>query len=339
MAWEKALQVLESVADIAALEARKQEATLKIEEGRIHRDIENSALHHIGEQAADKYAALVSKFQSLHKTCGPEWNWLEVQSRKAPLEPENNHPHEREAETKRKQFRPCFSDKLFHRTKSKRKILDELVVDAKREDEAEYNSAMAKYREEHEQWSKLTALSERMLAGDGQAYIDALRDLNIMHNLDGTCKSIEVRRYKSNTIEVLFDAFGPAIVPKEKLNLLKSGRVSFRDMPKGEYHELYRDYVCSVTLRIAREFLAVVPIDIITITASAELLNTSTGQVQQEPILSAAIARDTLKKINFELVRPADCFSNFVHNMNFKKLSGVSPTTKLEPARFANCPE
>jgi len=294
-------------------------------------------MYHAEEHVIEEFNKFMSRFPSLHKTCGAERDWLEVHSRKAPLEPEDNHPHEREAETKRKQFRPCFSDKLFHRTKSKRKILDELVAAAKREDEAEYNSAMAIYREEHEQWSKLNALSERMLVGDRQSYIDALRELNVMHNLEGVCKSAEVRLYKNNAMEVLFEAFGLEIVPKDKPRPFRSDRLSFTDMPKGEYHELYRDYVCSATLRIARELLAVLPIDIIIVTALTEILNTSTGQLQQQPTLSAAIARDTLKEINFELVLPSDCFSNFVHNMNFKKLSGFSPTTKLEPTRFANC--
>ncbi|HUV37481.1 MAG TPA: hypothetical protein VMX58_11125 [Patescibacteria group bacterium] len=339
MALEKTLKVLEAVAVKAVIDAVQQEAARKADEKRIYGSIEKHALYNAGEQAVDKLTALVNKFQSLHKTCGTQWDWFEVQSRKTPLEPENNHSHEREAETNRRQYKPSFKDKLFLRIQSKRKILDELVENSKRKDQTEYDNAMTRYKEENEQWSKLNTLSKRVLAAEGQAYMDAVRELNIMHNLEGVCKSCEVRLYKNNAIEVIFEAFGLEIVPKEKMKLLRSGKISFRDMPKGEYYEMYRDYVCSVTLRIAREFLAVLPIDIIIVTAMAELLNTSTGQIQQEPILSAAIARDTLKKINFELVRPSDCFSNFVHNMNFKRLSGFAGTTRLEFGRFANCPK
>ena len=50
-------------------------------------------------------------------------------------------------------------------------------------------------------------------------------------------------------------------------------------MPKGEFFELYQDYVCGVVLRIANEVLAILPVESVVVTACDDLLDASTGQI------------------------------------------------------------
>lgn len=48
-------------------------------------------------------------------------------------------------------------------------------------------------------------------------------------------------------------------------------------MTKGTFNEIYQDYVCSCVLRVAREIYAIIPDDLIIITAVDKLLNLKTG--------------------------------------------------------------
>jgi hypothetical protein len=78
-------------------------------------------------------------------------------------------------------------------------------------------------------------------------------------------------------------------------------------------------------LRIAREICALLPIDGFIITAEDEILNSATGKIDPQPILSVYVRRATLQSLNFERVDPSDAMKNFVHNMDFKKTQGFKP--------------
>lgn len=112
---------------------------------------------------------------------------------------------------------------------------------------------------------------------------------------------------------------------------MKNGKLSIKPIPKGKFYEIYQDYVCSSVLRVAREFYALLPADMLIITAMTDLLNTKTGHIEEQPILSAVIPRKTLKNLNFETLDPSDSMGNFVHQMNFKKTKGFSAIEPITP--------
>ena len=66
------------------------------------------------------------------------------------------------------------------------------------------------------------------------------------------------------------------IVPRETKSLLKSGKLSVKQMPKARFYEIYQDYVCGCVLRAGRELFALLPIRMVIVTAMANMLNTQT---------------------------------------------------------------
>jgi len=105
-------------------------------------------------------------------------------------------------------------------------------------------------------------------------------------------------------------------------------------MPKTKYYELYQDYVCGAVLRVARELFALFPIEMIIVTAVAELLNTKTGHLEIQPILSVVIPRETINKLNFELIDPSDSMGNFLHQMKFLKTKGFQPVREIHSSEI-----
>lgn len=77
------------------------------------------------------------------------------------------------------------------------------------------------------------------------------------------------------------------MIPTEIKSLLKSGKLSTKAMPAGRFNELHEDCVCSCALRVGRELLAILPDDLVIITALDNVLNSSTGHLEEQPILSA----------------------------------------------------
>lgn len=124
---------------------------------------------------------------------------------------------------------------------------------------------------------------------------------------------------------------GEHVIPYEAKTLLKNGKLSVKPVPKGRFYEIYQDYVCCGVLRVAREFYALLPADMLIVTAMTDLLNTKTGHFEEQSILSAVIPRKTLDRLNFETLDPSDSMANFLHRMDFKKTKGFAAIEPITP--------
>ncbi|MCC9043709.1 hypothetical protein LNQ81_13605 [Myroides sp. M-43] len=88
--------------------------------------------------------------------------------------------------------------------------------------------------------------------------------------------------------------------------------------------------MCSCILRIAKEAFQLLPlINNVQVNAKGFILNRSTGNNEEETIVSVRIDRFKLETFNFELLSPADSMNNFEHRMDFKKYEGFKPVQDL----------
>ena len=78
------------------------------------------------------------------------------------------------------------------------------------------------------------------------------------------------------------------------------------------------------------EVFAYLPIDYARINAVAQIVNTKTGHLEEQPILSVIFPPQTIDSLNLETIDPSDSMQNFVHNMNFNKTKGFSVVEKAE---------
>jgi hypothetical protein len=125
------------------------------------------------------------------------------------------------------------------------------------------------------------------------------------------------------------------IIPTEVITLTASEKLSVKPMPKGRFHEIYQDYVCGCMLRVAREVFAMLPMETMLVTVLADLLDSRTGQIAEQPVLSAAMPRTVIARLNFEQLDSSDALENFRHRGDFKatrKSGGFQPITPLMPA-------
>ena len=141
--------------------------------------------------------------------------------------------------------------------------------------------------------------------------------------------------HEGGVLEAKVAIHGSDVIPAEIKSLLKSGKLSTKAMPVGRFNELHQDYVCSCALRVGRELLAILPDDLVIVTALDNVLNSSTGHMEEQPILSVAFSRLTVDGLNLETIDPSDAMRNFVHNMSFKKGAGFSAVPALDAQRFA----
>jgi hypothetical protein len=282
------------------------------------------------------YENRIDVFTSVHKDCGHYWDWEEISLSSPPIEPKKSDLHEKEALENLNNFEPGFSDKLFRRGENKRMELEKAVVSSKEEDNKEYLDSIQAYEHDLANWEMVHSLAIRILDKDIEAYMEAIRNVGSLEEISELGSQAQFKIDEFNQIEAELNIHDAEVIPTEVKTLLKSGKLSVKPMPKTRYYGLYQDYVCSCAIRVAREIFALLPTEIVLVTIIGEILNTKTGHLEDMPVLSVAIPKDTLETLNFDMLDPSDGMDNFVHNMKFIKTKGFNPVEKLDKSQFVN---
>jgi hypothetical protein len=329
MGWKGTLRSLEAEARRRDREARRRQRELERQRAQLEKmqEMERAAYE------VEVYENDLEVFLSIHKDCAQSWDWEEINSAPPPTKPERSHERERSAQEELDGFKPSFAVKLLGRTESKREELVRAVDWAKQADEREYWEALEAYERDHADWEATRQLAGRILEGDPDAFADAIVQAGPFSEISGFGSSVRCQVDGSSLAQATLRV-NDQVIPKESKTLLKSGKLSVKAMTKTKFYELYQDYVCGCVLRVARELFALLPTEMAIVTAESQLLNTQTGHLEMQPILSVAIPRKTLETLNFERLDPSDSLNNFMHRMKFMKTKGFKPVEALTPSAF-----
>ena len=267
---------------------------------------------------------------SVHKECNDLWDWEIIRTTEPPIKPEKSQNNEELAQAKRNKFKPGVFDKMLKRVESKLDKLAMIVEEARQADENKYRESVHSFEQKYADWEATLELAERMLSGNTEAYIDAIRQTDPLNDISKLGSSLDFKAESISIVNATLHVNSEEVIPSEVKSLLKSGKLSVKQMPKGKFYELYQDHICSCVLRIARELFALLPIEMVLVNCLGNLLSSQTGYMEEKSILSVAIPRKTLEGLNFEMLDPSDSMSNFIHRMAFKRTTGFGAVESLK---------
>jgi len=289
-------------------------------------------------QILAEYEAVVRGYTTLHQSClTEEIDWHAVKNTLKPRKPDHTTEQEHRALNRLNTYRPGLLAKLFRQVEAQKTKRQRAVEKAKLEDEYANRQAVRDWENACKAWKTKRDLADRILALEDDAINEVFERYAKLKQDDGDisdvgCK-IEWQLDRVQPANVDLYLHGPGLLPNFRVTVLKSGRVSMKDMPKTHFHSMRQDYICSSVIRLAREAFAFLPLNEITITALDEQINTATGHMEWQPVLSVRIPKATLKKLNLNQIDPSDAMANFVHNMDFKKTVGLKPVQRLIPVK------
>ena len=325
MGWKGTLRSVQAVARQVERDAQQRQRELERQRKQLEKmqELERAAYE------VQLYENQIDLLLTVHKKCSDIWDWEAIRSSGPPISPSMSRTHEEAAQAELDGFKPGVFGHLRRRTESKSDELVRAVEEARRADDDEYQEALQAYEREYTEWETTRELAGRILAGSAEAYLDAIRQIGLFSDISELGSTIEFQAESSSLVEATLHVNSEQVIPSEVKSLLKSGKLSVKQMPKGRFYELYQDYVCGCVLRVARELFALLPIAMTIINANGNILNTKAGYMEEQPILSVVIPRQTLEELNFEMLDPSDSMSNFVHRMTFTKTKGFSAVTIL----------
>lgn len=265
---------------------------------------------------------------SIHKDSSEALNWRIISESAKPSPPIRQNMHEKAAKNALEAHKPGFMASFLK--DKKKQDLEQGVQHAIQRDNEIHQRLLSEWEEEVEHWSFTKEISHLVLKGDTAAKLKILTEINPFEEISDFGSKVKATYLQGKFLEVSFFVHGTDIIPNEEKSLLKSGKLSVKKMSPSKFNEIYQDYVCSCILRIASEVFAVLPDEVVYITALDEVLNTKTGHKEDSPIVSVCIPRKTLQSLNLETIDPSDSFANFVHAMSFKKAKGFEAVKKIE---------
>ncbi|HEY9078414.1 hypothetical protein [Magnetovibrio sp.] len=321
MGWRGTLRTLNAM----SREAERNQKRRQREAERYHRELDKMEALEQAQVEVDEYHRYIKEVVSLHEESSKIFDWAAFTDEPF-LKPIKTTDSESLARQKWEGYTPGFFVKLFGLAEKRKNVLFARIVEGQEEDQRRYQAQCDEYKD----WEETKILADKVLRGLPEAYIEAIERVNPYSEVVGLGSHVTVNCTENGDVYVRVKVHGDDIIPNVVKSLLKSGKLSIKKMPKGQFYEYYQDYVCGCALRVARETLALLPVDEVYVTAEDNLLNTATGHVEEQPILSVRVPRLTCEQLNFEALDPSDAMSNFVHNMDFKKTKGFSPVAALE---------
>ncbi len=319
MGWRGALRSINAARNRAEREA----ATRHLQLQRIQANFDKLEAHGQALHETACHLNLLVRLTSIHRECGERVDWTKLQSPPCPRQPQNTRQAERAAQQALSGYQPSWFDRLLGLVERKERALAEAVEAGKRSDAAQYEQALAAFGSAMADWQETKDLADRILALDPDAFREAVAGMSPLQELEELGSNVQFQFHPQGVVEVTLRVKGDSVIPKESKSVLKSGKLSVKAMPKGDYWELYQDYVAGAVLRVAREIDALLPANMIVVTALADLLNTATGHIEEQPILSVQIPPPVLAQLNFATVDASDAMQNFKHRMDFRRSKGL----------------
>lgn len=327
MGWKGTLRSMASAAREMERAAQRHQRELQ----RQQREMEKMAEFERAAYEVEVYNNQLELLLSVHKQCGNPWDWQEIKKTEPPTAPQCSDECERAAKSRLEQYAPGFIDKLLKREEKVWAALAKAVEDGKTEDTKRLKLAQEKYQSDLAGYEALQKVAVGVLAGNSEAYLQAIKEVDPFSDISELGSSIEFQVERPEYVKASLYVNSDQVIPSEIKTQLKSGKLSVKPMPKGQFNELYQDYICGSALRVARELFALLPISWVFVDTIGELLNPQTGYVERQTILSVVIPRETLGKLNFDAIDCSDSMINFVHRTQFSKTKGFSKVEAVDP--------
>lgn len=326
MGWKGTLRSLNALIKRAEREEQKNKnAKLRLQQREL-KELQQMQLILARRQAfknaeneVQEYEHYIKTLITLHTKVAEYINWQQLSLSSAPNPPTMHYKNRNAAIHDYQTFSPSFFQKIFKQTKKIKQLLKLTIEQAENEDKKYHKQLVEKFYLKLAKWESDVELSKKILNYDEEAFNYVLHNKSDLPNF---CSNLTLELKQDKSIHISIYISGNDLIPTEIKTFLKSGKVSKKTMPKTRYYEIYQDHFCSLILRAARETFALLPIKTTVITLFDHMLDTSTGYLNDIPILSALIVKETIEKLNLNDIDPSEALKNFTHNMSFKKLSG-----------------
>lgn len=262
------------------------------------------------------YEKFVDDITGLHKKCSDKISWEDILNSPEPFETGEIGPKEKQAQYEFDTMQPTFFEKINKSAFDKRlEEAHERIAAAKEEDFRDY-----------EEWENERFLAGKIINGDVECFNQAIAYCNGFDDFKDHFETIDFSSDDASYIQADVTININESIPEDKIYYNTSGKPAYKKMSATEMYDLAKNYVYSLTIRIARETYAILPVSQIVV----NVRDNKDNGMGDELILSVCFETDQFEVIEFEkLYNPEEYIEKLVHNVNFKKTKGFESVEPL----------
>lgn len=269
---------------------------------------------------AAKYDKLVENLTRAHciKYARKDWNTIASQGLVEPAP--RTHTKEQIARKKLARYEPGLIDALFGLGADRRRALAEAVLTAAKEDADLYNRGK-RAAEAHNLDVKLAS---SVLALDLSAIEQTLRINLDLEAITPALEGFAITMPSSGRIIIYLDALELDAIPDEAIIAVDNERAGYAVMPMANIQEMHISNVCSITLRIGTEVLAVVGGDSVEVVTRCHQPG-RTGEYEQHPVLYVRLPHAALSRMDLTQLEPVSCITALGGRLDWDASRGFAP--------------
>jgi hypothetical protein len=269
-----------------------------------------------GPNVAAAYEALFERLTRAHCIAYERLDWNEIATRGLVEPAVRRHELEQKARRALANYRPGLIDSLFGLGQERRRALAEKVLEAAKKDAELY--AQAKRNAEVHNLD--VNLAPAVLALD----MEALKAHAPTAVLAAVLEGFAVAMPSPGRLVAYVDALEFDALPDEAVEIGETGRSVYRALTFAARQEIHLANVCAVSLRIAAETLAAVPVDMVEVVVRC-FLPDGRGEVEQYPILYAKVPHVALKAMDLRRLDPVATITALGARIDWEIARGFAP--------------
>lgn len=296
--------------DRAAKQAERQRV---LRQQALHRQAHLDA----SAAAAAEYESFVEALTGAHRVRPSPIDWLTTATALDVYPPERRSDHEGAATAKLDGYAPGWFARIFGREQRARDRLAAEVEAGRAHDDAAHGLAVAAVKQRNAAIAAARLVVER----DPVAMVAALEEHSALGRLPFAVEGLDTLMLDGRTIAIV-DGLDLEDMPEETVTLLKSGKASVKDLPVGKRLEMHRDAICSAAIRVAMEFLAVLPIEDVEVLMLTDVLEPGTGHIQSLPVLHLRATSQALGALNLSRTQSLAVVGRLGAHMEWSKRDG-----------------
>ena len=320
MSWTRTLRQIEVAERKQQREAQRQQKDLE----RRSKELEKLSELERAKLEVEAYENRLEVLLSIHKEQGSVWDWRSLAASLPPPYPRRLGTREFEAKQTAMVAAPHLKESLLA-----------AVADACASDEHDYQEAVRLYAAQLVEHKNTARLAHRIVSGDVKSYAEAIGELSPFAEISELGSAVRFTIHTPKLVECGLKVIGSQVIPAETKSLTTAGKLTVKPTPRARFHEVYQDYVCGCVLRVAREIFALLPVEVVLVTATVDATDSATGQTAEQPVISVVIPRPALARLDFDRLDPSDTVESFFHRGDFKatrKSEAFLPIVPLTPA-------
>ena len=271
--------------------------------------------------AVQDYERLIAMLTGAHRIALVPRDWSAIANASEPAPPLEDDTSERRARSALAEYEPGWLARTFGGGARRRAILEREIEEGQA---ADARRSQERWRE-YERRKAEIAEAKRILELDEEAVVAVLDERSALGNLPFSVEGIDILFTDDNRVIAVVDGLDLEDMPEQSLSLLQSGKASVKALPKPKVLDLHRQNICSSAIRVALEFLNLLPLKSVEVVMESDVLDRSTGHIDPHPVLYVRVAAQALASVNLQRAEADALIERLGGHFDFSRKDGFRP--------------